>query len=53
MRMDAALSPEGRKTKVVSPSAREYNCLHFKSGEQLGVHFIGTDSFNPNSNCCC
>lgn len=52
MRSDAAFSPEGRKIKVVSPSAHEYNCFHFESGEQVGVSFIGTDSFNPNSNCC-
>lgn len=50
VRSDAAFSPEGRKIKVVSPSARKYNCLHFKSGEQVGVGFIGTDSFNPNNN---
>lgn len=53
VRSDAAFNPEGRKIKVVLPSAHEYNCLPFKSGEQVGVGFIGTDSFNPDNNCFC
>lgn len=29
------------------------NTTAFKSGEQVGVGFIGTDSFNPTNNCFC